>query len=240
MSGQIGQDAEVVVREHRALRRITLNRLKALTLDMAVTMTALLRSWATDPEVGAVLVDGAGERGLCAGGDIRALYDAAKSGGPLPATFWSTEYHLNVLIARYPKPVIAIMDGMVMGGGVGLSAHASHRVVTERSAVAMPEVGIGFFPDIGASFLLARAPGHVGTYLALTGDRMSAADAIYCGFADVHIAAGKLAELSVAFAECRTADDVRKQLGKISTAPAQGRLKAAQLWIDTGFDANRV
>ncbi|MGB7101637.1 MAG: enoyl-CoA hydratase/isomerase family protein [Xanthobacteraceae bacterium] len=236
-------EGEVIVRAERALRRITLNRpqaLNALTLDMAVTMTEFLRSWASDPEVGAILIDGAGERGLCAGGDIRALYDAAKSGSTLPERFWSTEYHLNVLIARYPKPVIAVMDGVVMGGGVGVSAHASHRVVTERSAVAMPEVGIGFFPDIGASFLLARAPGHVGTYLALTGDRMSAADAIYCGFADVHIAAGKLAELSVALADCRTAHDVRKQLGRLSSAPAPGRLKAAQPWIDTSFEADQV
>src|SRR5271163_524371 len=207
MSGQIGQDAEVIVREHRALRRITLNRpkaLNALTLEMAVTMTALLRSWAADPAIGVVLIDGAGERGLCAGGDIRALYDAAKSGGPLPATFWSTEYHLNVLIARYPKPVIAVMDGLVMGGGVGLSAHAAHRVVTERSAVAMPEVAIGFFPDVGASFPLARAPGEVGTYLALTGERIGAADAIYCGLADIHIAAARQAELPAALADCRT------------------------------------
>ncbi len=236
-------EGEVIVRAERALRRITLNRpkaLNALTLDMAVTMTEFLRSWASDLEVGAILIDGAGDRGLCAGGDIRALYDAAKSGSSLPERFWSTEYHLNVLIARYPKPVIAVMDGVVMGGGVGVSAHASHRVVTERSAVAMPEVGIGFFPDVGASFLLARAPGHVGTYLALTGDRMNAADAIFCGFADHHIAAERLAELPAVLAECRAADEVRKQLGKISTAPAQGRLKAAQTRIDAGFDANRV
>src|SRR5271170_293271 len=241
MSGQIGQDAEVVVREHRALRRITLNRpkaLNALTLDMAVTMTALLRSWATDPEVGAVLVDGAGERGLCAGGDIRALYDAAKSGGPLPATFWSTEYHLNVLIARYPKPVIAIMDGMVMG--VGLSAHASHRVVTERSAVAMPEVGIGFFPDIGASFLLARSPGYAGTYMALTGERMGAADAIHCGLADIHVAAARLPELPEALADCRTAGEVRARLDAISVTPAPGKLPAAQSWVEACFSANDV
>ena len=146
-----------------ALRRITLNRpqaLNALTLDMAAAMTALLRTWASDPAAGAVLIDGAGERGLCAGGDLRALYDAAKSGGSLPAQFWTAEYKLDVAIARYPKPVIAIMDGLVMGGGMGISAHAAHRVVTERSALAMPEVGIGFFPDVGASFLLARAPGQ--------------------------------------------------------------------------------
>src|SRR5271170_1389671 len=240
MSGQIGQDAEVVVREHRALRRITLNRLKALTLDMAVTMTAYLHSWAADAEVGAVLLDGAGERGLCAGGDIRALYDAAKSGSPLPAQFWSTEYHLNVLIARYPKPVIAIMDGVVMGGGIGVSAHASHRIVTERSAVAMPEVGIGFFPDVGASFLLARTPGCVGTYLALTGDRMNAADAIFCRFADIHVAAARLPELPEALADCRTAGEVRARLDAISVTPAPGKLPAAQSWVEACFSANDV
>jgi enoyl-CoA hydratase len=225
------------------LRRITLNRpkaLNALTLDMAVTMTKYLRAWATNPEVGAILIDGAGERGLCAGGDIRALYDAAKSKSPLPEQFWSTEYHLNLLIARYPKPIIAVMDGVVMGGGVGVSAHASHRVVTERSAVAMPEVAIGFFPDVGASFLLARAPGYVGTYLALTGDRMNAADAIFCGFADVHIAAAKLAELPSALADCQTAEEVRATLGRMSIPPTPGKLQAAQRWIDRCFNAGAV
>ena len=243
MSGQIGQDEEVIVREWKALRRLTLNRpkaLNALTLDMAVTMTAVLRSWATDPEVSVVLIDGAGERGLCAGGDIRALYDAAKSVGPLPATFWSTEYHLDVLIARYPKPVIVIMDGMVMGGGVGLSAHAAHRVVTERSAVALPEVGIGFFPDVGASFLLARSPGHAGTYMALTGERLGAADAIYCGLADIHVAAARLSELPEALADCRTPAEVRARLEAVSVTPAPGKLPAVQPWIDACFSANDV
>src|ERR1700733_3132615 len=248
MSGMIVQDAvadgELIVRQQGALRRITLNRpkaLKALTLGMAVEMTALLRSWAADPAVGAVLLDGAGERGLCAGGDIRALYDAAKSGDTLPQKLWATEYHLNVLIAHYPKPVIAVMDGVVMGGGVGLSAHAAHRIVTERSAVAMPEVGIGFFPDVGAAFLLARAPGFTGTYLALTGDRMNAADAIYCGFADVHIAAANLPELPAALAECRTAADVKRTLaGMFTPPPATGRLQAAHAWIDHCYAADSV
>jgi enoyl-CoA hydratase/carnithine racemase len=241
MSATLVHDGDVLVRAERSLRRITLNRpkaLNALTLDMAVTMTTLLRSWAADPEVGAVLIDGAGERGLCAGGDIRALYDAAKSGNPLPEQFWSSEYHLDVLIARYPKPVVAVMDGVVMGGGVGLSAHASQRVVTERSAIAMPEVGIGFFPDVGVSFLLARAPGHVGTHLMLTGDRLGAADAIYCGLADVHIAAARLAQLPAALADCRAAAAVRACLDEMSVAPARGRLPAARQWIDRCYGAN--
>ena len=243
MSGMIVQDGDVIVREERALRRITLNRpkaLNALTLDMAVRTASLLRSLATDPEVGVVLLDGAGERALCAGGDIRALYDAAKSGNSLPAKFWSIEYHLNVLIARYPKPLIAVMDGMVMGGGVGLSTHAAHRVVTERSAVAMPEVGIGFFPDVGASFLLARSPGYAGTYVALTGDRIGAADAIYCGLADVNIAAARLPELPAALADCRTARDVRARLDDMSVPPSPGKLPAAREWIDGCYGADDV
>jgi len=226
---------DLLVREEGALRRITLNRpkaLNALTLDMAVTMTALLRSWAGDPHAGAILIDGAGERGLCAGGDIRALYDAAKSGDALPQQFWATEYHLDVLIARYPKPVVAIMDGVVMGGGMGLSMHASHRVVTERSAIAMPEVGIGYFPDVGASFVLARSPGYAGTHLALTGSRIGAADAIYCCLADVHIAAARLADIPAALADCRTADEVTARLRDMSVAPHAGRLAASRPWID--------
>jgi enoyl-CoA hydratase len=236
-------DGEIIVRHERALRRITLNRpkaLNALTLGMAVEMRAHLRAWASDADVGVVLLDGAGDRGFCAGGDIRALYDAAKTGNPLPAQFWSTEYHLDALIARYPKPVVALMDGVVMGGGVGLSAHAAFRVVTERSSVAMPEVGIGFFPDVGASFLLARCPGRTGTFLALTGERMNAADAIYCGFAGVQIATAKLAELPGALAECRTAADVKRALAGMSGPPTPGRLQAARSWIDECFAADGV
>jgi enoyl-CoA hydratase len=243
MSEVLVRDGDIVVRELGALRRITLNRpqaLNAITLDMAETMTAFLRQWADDPAAGAVLIDGAGGRAFAAGGDIRALYDAAKSGGSLPAQFWATEYKLNVLIARYPKPVIAIMDGLVMGGGVGLSAHAAHRVVTERSAVAMPEVGIGFFPDVGASFPLARAPGCAGTYLALTGHRIGAADAIYCGLADIHIATARLAELAAALAACRSAQDVRAGLGELAIAPAPGDLPAARSWIDRCYGGDDV
>lgn len=243
MSEKLVQNGDVIVRELGALRRITLNRpqaLNALTLDMAVTMTALMREWATDPAVGAVLIDGAGERAFCAGGDIRALYDAAKSGDRLPEQFWATEYKLDVLIARYLKPVIAVMDGLVMGGGVGLSAHAALRIVTDRSAVAMPEVGIGFFPDVGASFPLARAPGCAGAFLALTGKRAGAADAIYCGLADIHVPAPKLAEIPILLADCRTGDDVSARLGGLSTYAAAGYLPAAKPWIDRCFSADRI
>ena len=198
MSERLIRDGDVVIRELGALRRITLNRpqaLNAITLDMAEIMTAFMREWADNPAVGTVLIDGAGGRAFAAGGDIRALYDAAKSGGDLPEKFWATEYRLNVLIARYPKPVVAIADGLVMGGGVGLSAHAAHCVVTERSLVAMPEVGIGFFPDVGVSFLLTRAHWELGTYVALTGERLSAQGTLISGLANSPIPSDRLGEL---------------------------------------------
>jgi enoyl-CoA hydratase len=237
------QDGDVLVRERGALRCLALNRpkaLNALTLDMAATMTAYLCAWADDDAAGAVLIDGAGERGLCAGGDLRALYDAAKAKDSLPAKFWATEYHLDVLIARYPKPVVAIMDGVVMGGGVGISAHAAHRIVTERSSIAMPEASIGYFPDVGASFALARSPGCTGKHLALTGSRIGAADAIYCGLADIHVPTASLADLPSRLADCRSTEDVHVALKEVSTLPAPGKLPAAQPWIDDCYSAENV
>ena len=241
MSAEEFQDGELIVRSDRSLRRITLNRpkaLNALTLDMAVRMTALLRQWAADPEVGVVLLDGAGERAFCAGGDIRAIYDGAKAGSSLPAQFWSTEYHLDVLIARYPKPVVVAMDGLVMGGGVGLSAHAAYRVVTERSTIAMPEVGIGYFPDVGASFFLARAPWQLGTYLALTGDRIGAQDASLTGFANTTIPAERLPRLSAVLADCREGAEVQTAIISLEAPPAPGKLQKEWEWIDTCFSAD--
>jgi enoyl-CoA hydratase len=243
MSETLLREGDLLVRRNGALRRITLNRpqaLNAITLDMALAMTALLRQWESDPNVGAVLLDGAGGRAFCAGGDIRALYDAAKTGDSLPARFWATEYRLNVLIARYPKPLVAVMDGLVMGGGVGLSAHAAHRVVTERSAIAMPEVGIGFFPDVGACFLLARTPGYIGTHLALTGDRIGAADAIHCGLADVHVFTDRLDELPSVLAGCRNRAEIRAGLERLSATPAPARLQNEREWIDACCSADEL
>jgi enoyl-CoA hydratase len=245
MSETLLRDDDLIVRSDGALRRITLNRpqaLNAITLDMAVGMTALLRAWQSDPKVGAVLLDGDGDRGFCAGGDIRALYDSATaatatpfSADSFPARFWAIEYKLDVMIARYPKPIVAVMDALVMGGGVGLSAHAAHRVVTERSAIAMPEVGIGFFPDVGAAFLLARAPGDIGTYLALTGQRLSAADALFCKLADMHVPVDLLIELPAVLANCRSHNEVRAGLERLSAAPAPARLPKEREWIDACY-----
>jgi len=252
MSETLLRDDDLIVRSDGALRRITLNRpqaLNAITLDMAIAMTALLRDWQSDSKVGAVLIDGAGDRGFCAGGDIRALYEATKNepkrkpadaGDSLPARFWAIEYRLNVLIARYAKPIVAVMDGLVMGGGVGLSAHAAHRVVTERSAVAMPEVGIGFFPDVGACFLLARAPGYVGTYLALTGQRLGAADALAGKLADIHVPVDRLIELPAVLANCRSHDEVRTGLERLSAIAAPARLPKEREWIDACYGGDAL
>ncbi len=192
-----GSDEVLIRREGRA-GRITMNRpaaLNALTYAMVGRIWEALTAWQDDPTVGLVLLDGAGERALCAGGDVRALYDSREQGSSFARAFWSEEYRLNALIGRYPKPFVAIQDGIVMGGGIGLSGHARHRIVTERSRLAMPETGIGLIPDVGGTWLLAHAPGETGVYLGLTGEPMGAADAIYARFADTFIPSAKLPQL---------------------------------------------
>jgi enoyl-CoA hydratase len=192
------KEDELVVVTEGALGVIRLNRpkaLNALTLDMVRFMSAALDRFEADSAIGTILLEGAGERGLCAGGDIRGLYDSIRAGGDLGKVFWREEYILNARIASLKKPYVALMDGVVMGGGVGLSAHGAHRVVTEKTQLAMPETGIGFFPDVGGTWLLSRAPGQLGTYYGLTGQSMTGMDAIRCGIADVLIPQGKLGEL---------------------------------------------
>nr|WSX48726.1 enoyl-CoA hydratase/isomerase family protein [Streptomyces sp. NBC_00974] len=218
---------------------ITLNRpkaLNALTHPMVLCVAEALTGWERDPDVDQVLLRGAGERGLCAGGDIRAIHDDAKAGTRASADFWRDEYRLNAYIARYPKPYIALMDGIVMGGGVGVSAHGSVRVVTERSRVAMPETGIGFVPDVGGTHLLARAPGLLGTHLALTGSAVSAADALLCGLADHFVPAGRLSALTAELALA----PAREVLGRYAATPEPGRLAEWRGWIDHCYAAATV
>jgi enoyl-CoA hydratase len=173
-----------------ALAIVTLDRpqaLNALTLEMSKQLDARLVEWGRDPEINAVLIRGAGGRAFCAGGDIRALYDAGRRKDPYASDFYRAEYRLNHRIKTYGKPYVALIDGIVMGGGVGLSIHGSHRVVTERCRFAMPETGIGFFPDVGGTWFLPRCPGALGLYLGLTGARIGAADMLYCGLATHHV-----------------------------------------------------
>ncbi len=196
--------SEVLVSREGTLGHIRLNRpraINALNLDMIRVITTALTSFAQNSGIAAVLVSGEGERGLCAGGDIRALYDHRDAGPALGLEFFRDEYRMNAQIAAFPKPYIAMMDGITMGGGVGISAHGSIRIVTERTRLAMPETGIGFFPDIGASWLLSRAPGELGTYLALTGQIISGADAIMAGLADYFVESAKLPALREALAQ---------------------------------------
>lgn len=191
-------EPEVLIRIEGRAGRITLNRpqaLNALTLDMVRHIWDALIAWQDDSAVELVLLDGTGERALCAGGDIRSIYDSRADGSGFARAFWSEEYRLNALIHRYPKPYVAIQDGIVMGGGVGLSSHARYRVVTERAMLAMPETGIGLIPDVGGTWILAHAPGELGTYLGLTGARMTASDAIQTGFSSTFMPSAGLAEL---------------------------------------------
>lgn len=256
--------SRVLVRSRGGLGHVTLNRpeaLNALDVEMIRALTAALVAWREDPDVQIVLLDGAGERGLCAGGDVRGLYDQIVAGDPEgTGVFFREEYALNALIAEYPKPIVAIADGITMGGGIGLAGHAAVRVVTERSRLAMPETRIGFAPDVGGTWLLARAPGRLGEYLGLTGESMNASDAVYAGFADHVVPSEHLAGLDDAL-ETRAdpphalstdrSRDLRSLGARGPTGPAElvllfdetperSRLEADRVWIDDAFAADTV
>lgn len=185
-----GHADEVVYERDGALGRVLLNRPRAinsLTLAMVRSLREQLDEWAADPAVVSVSVEGVGPKGLCAGGDMRACRQSVLDGTDEAVTFWDEEYTLNQVIADYPKPFVALMDGIVMGGGVGVSAHGSLRLTTERTRLAMPETAIGFFPDVAGRRLLAQAPGQLGAYLATSGVSIDGADAVAIGMADALI-----------------------------------------------------
>ncbi|OZC64405.1 3-hydroxyisobutyryl-CoA hydrolase [Rhodococcus sp. 06-462-5] len=231
--------SDVILEVSGGIGRITLNRPKAINaLDHAMVreIAPALAQWATDDAVDVVLLTGAGERGLCAGGDIVSIYHDAKDGGSGSKDFWREEYILNAAIARFPKPFVAIMDGIVMGGGVGLSAHANTRIVTERSKIAMPEVGIGFVPDVGGTYLLSRAPGEIGTHFALTTARMNAADAIAVGFADHYIPSDKLED----FYSALETVSVGEAVATFSEPAPESTIVGQQGWIDECYARDDV
>lgn len=193
------QQQEILSEVRNHIGYLTLNRpagLNAITLDMVRLMTTRLQAWADDPRVYAVVLRGSGDKAFCAGGDIRSLYDSFKAGDTLHEDFFVEEYALDLILHHYPKPVLALMDGFVLGGGMGLVQGADLRVVTERSRLAMPEVAIGYFPDVGGSYFLPRIPGELGIYLGVTGVQIRAADALYCGLADWYLDSTRLAELA--------------------------------------------
>lgn len=234
-------DAVLIRREGRA-GRITLNRpkaLNALTYAMVGQVWDALVVWRDDPTVELVILDGAGDRALCAGGDVRSLYDSRVQGSGLARAFWRDEYRLNALIGRYPKPYVAIQDGIVMGGGIGLSGHAAYRIVTERSRLAMPETGIGLIPDVGGTWLLAKTPGHTGIYLGLTGENMGAADAVHARFSDTFVPSAKLGALFARLCDPKCGD-VRTVITEHAEDPGPSQLAANGPDIDKAFAGDSV
>ncbi|WP_154792196.1 3-hydroxyisobutyryl-CoA hydrolase [Occultella kanbiaonis] len=220
---------EVLVAVEGSLGRLRLNRpraINALTPGMICTLTNLLEDWAGDERITAVALEGAGDRGLCSGADVRAIRAGLLDGTLDAAGFFRAEYALNALISDYPKPYVAFMDGIVMGGGIGVSAHGSLRLVTERTRIAMPETGIGLFPDVGSLFLLSRAPGELGTHCALTGSQAGGADAIAVGFADTLVDSGSWPTI---VARLASGEDLEATVGQ--NAPAAPST-AERGWID--------
>jgi enoyl-CoA hydratase len=236
--------SDVIVERVGALGRLRLNRpkaLNALTHGMVGEIDQALDLFSADPGIAAVLLTGEGERGLCAGGDLRSLYES--QGTAFAETFWRDEYRLDARIAAYEKPFVAVMDGITMGGGVGLSGHAAHRIVTERSRIAMPETGIGYLPDVGGTWLLPRAPGETGTYLGLTGEPVGAADAIFCKFADAQVPSLALPDLVDALAAIPPdagEAGVRDVIGGLAQDPGLAPLAAHRDVIDRCFAFDMV
>ncbi|MEP6481845.1 MAG: enoyl-CoA hydratase/isomerase family protein [Rhodoglobus sp.] len=226
--------ADLVTSRSGALGHILLNRptaMNALNDEMVAGVTATLDAWRLDAEIATVVVSGAGDRGLCAGGDVVGMYRSALLDGVGAAEFWRAEYAMNLVIAEYPKPYVALMDGVVLGGGVGISAHGSVRVVTERTRLGMPEVVIGYTPDVGVDFLLARAPGELGTHAALTGNTMSGSDAIALGLADHFVPSERLPDL-VAALESELPDAA---LPRFAQQPPPSALAVDREWIDAAY-----
>lgn len=228
------------VRNHVGL--ITLNRpavLNALSHTMVLELGAQLHAWADDPAVNAVLVQGAGEKSFCAGGDIRALHQSYLNSEQLHKKFFISEYRLDYFIHRYPKPYIALLNGITMGGGMGIAQGAQLRIATDRTRMAMPEVGIGFIPDVGATYFLSRLPGALGTYFALTGTAIRAADALYAKLADCYFNEQTMAKLPAALDNIRWTKapraDVEKSLRTLASELPDAPLAKLAAVIDQHF-----
>lgn len=231
-------DGDVGFHESQGIGIITLNRPRArnsLTTPMVCAIGEQLHAWESDPDVRAVLIRGAGDHGLCAGGDVKAMRTSAMAGDGAVVEFFRAEYRLNGQISTFTKPYIALMDGITMGGGVGVSAHGSVRVVTERTAFAMPEVTIGIAPDIGATWLLSHAPGELGTYAGLTGSTLTAGDVIAFGLADHFVPSDRLGELT----ELIASGDVDSAIDLVAEPAPSSVLEPQREWIDEcfGFDS---
>ncbi|WP_123023136.1 enoyl-CoA hydratase/isomerase family protein [Mycolicibacterium stellerae] len=235
----MGENKDVLVTVDGGFGLIRLNRPKAinsLTHPMVSAISQALTEWRDDDAVTAVVLSGEGERGLCAGGDIVEVYNSARGDHGVASSFWHDEYLMNAQIARYPKPYVSLMDGIVMGGGVGVSAHGSVRVVTDTTKMAMPEVGIGFIPDVGGTYILSRAPGLLGLHAALTGAPFAAGDAIAMGFADHYVPHDELGK----FSDAIVADGIDAALASYATESPTSELLAQRQWIDECYAGETV
>ena len=240
-------EQEIIFEIKGQLGVITLNRpkaLNALTHEMAIALEQKLRDWGGDDAVAAVLIKGAGDKAFCAGGDVVQLYNEGKAGGDYPYRFYHDEYVCNVAVKHFPKPYIAFIDGIVMGGGVGISVHGSHRIATEKTLFAMPETGIGLFPDVGGSYFLPRCPGEIGMYLGLTGDRLKAADTIYAGVATSFVSSEDLDAVEAALSSMVFSNDPYTDVDQLISVymgdPGPASLSELQLMIDRHFSSETV
>jgi enoyl-CoA hydratase len=241
------ESADILFERRGRLAVITLNRpaaLNSLTLDMMKALDPRLDEWEADPKIQAIVIRGAGGRAFCAGGDIRALYDSRADGNrAYRADFYREEYTQNRRIFRYKKPYVALVDGIVMGGGVGLSVHGSHRVATERTLFAMPETGIGLFPDVGGSYFLPRLPGELGMYLGLTGVRLKAPDMIHARIATQHVPSAGLPQLLEALAQADLAAGkpaIDRAIARFASDPGPAPLAPHRDAIDRCFAKDSV
>lgn len=232
--------SELIVEVRGRYGYLTLNRpkgLNALTLGMVKDMHRQLDAWAEDSAIDAVVIKAAGDKAFCAGGDIRALYDSYQSGDTLHRVFFEEEYALDQALHQYPKPVLALVNGIVMGGGMGVAQAASLRVVSDRARLAMPETGIGYFPDVGATYFLGRLPGRLGEYLAVTGSQLDAADALYAGLADLYVPEEHFASLDVTLdgADATTVESLKAGLSGAVAERRESALATLQPTIDDHF-----
>jgi enoyl-CoA hydratase len=242
---------EIELQRAAGIATLTINRpraLNALTLDNYRWFAPALAGWAEDPAVRAVVVRGTGGRAFCAGGDVRAVYEAGRGiagDRSLTAMFFREEYRLIRDIHRFPKPYIAIVDGITMGGGAGISINGAYRIATERTLVAMPETAIGLFPDVGATRFLNRCPGRIGRYLGLTGTRLAAADALYCGFATHFVGQDRIEALlsalvGIAWRKGREFDQAEALFAEFVADPGPAPLAALRPAIDRCFSAKAI
>ena len=235
------QDNEIINHIEAGIGWVMLNRPKALnslSYNMIRQLTKILTEWSTNAEVKAVVVQGEGEKAFCAGGDVRAAYMAKQQGNLEQLEgFFREEYALNTLIHEYPKPYITILDGIAMGGGLGISLNSPHAVLTERSILAMPETAIGFFPDVGATWFLSNTPDSIGIYWAMTGNRFNGADAVYAGLGSTYLSSGQVSELLEAL---KTSDDVAVTLHKFTQPPAETPVQLLEEEIHYHFNRSSV